>query len=82
MFRGDSNADASSPIIHFSLEVDDIDTLRDQLVRRGIAVSEKNLGSDNSWQCHCTDPNGISIEFHQYTPASLQLTGGIAEVNW
>jgi hypothetical protein len=30
----------------------------------------------------CTDPNGIFIELQQYTPRSMQLVGGICEVDY
>jgi len=46
------------------------------LRRRDITVTEKKLGVDHTWMATCHDPNGIFIEFHQYTEDSLQLRGG------
>jgi len=28
------------------------------------------------------DPDGVNIEFHQYTENSSQVVGGTVEVNW
>lgn len=67
---------------HLCLETDDLDTLRDRLVAAGITCTETKLGIDHSWQFWCKDPDGNDLEFHQYTPESLQLTGGTAEVDW
>jgi glyoxylase I family protein len=62
------------PIWHFCLEVDDIDTEIDNLRRHGIEITQKELGKDFSWQAWFKDPNGVDIEFHQYTPQSTQIT--------
>jgi catechol 2,3-dioxygenase-like lactoylglutathione lyase family enzyme len=64
--------EAQYPIRHFCLEVADMDALRTQLVSRGHDVTDKTLGHDGSWQCWVTDPNGVKIEFHQYTAQSAQ----------
>lgn len=69
-------------ITHFCLEVADIDVLRETLTAKGIKVTEKKLGADQSWQAWCKDPDGIDIEFHQYTPRSTQLTGEKCVVDW
>lgn len=63
------------PLRHLCLEVDDLDALRARLIAHGAEVTEKKLGADRSWQAWTHDPAGVSIEFHQYTPASSQLTG-------
>lgn len=69
-------------ITHFCLEVGNIDAMRERLLERGVEVTEKKLGADHSWQIWCKDPDGTSIEFHQYTPESTQLTGMACLVNW
>ncbi len=33
------------------------------------------MGADRSRQMWTQDPDGVRIEFHQYTPGSCQLTG-------
>ncbi len=69
-------------IPHFCLEVEDIQTMHDVLVARDVAVTAPKFGADQSWQIWCKDPDGIDIEFHQYTDASSQLTGKNCLVNW
>ena len=76
VFKQDGiNAEAKSPLLHFCLEVDDIDKTRQEIISAGYEVKEKSLGGDRSWQIWVTDPAGIKVEFHQYTKDSCQLTG-------
>ena len=76
VFQADSlEASDRHPIRHLCLQVDDMDALRRNLVSGGAEVTGKTLGADHSWQMWTTDPNGVRIEFHQYTPESCQLTG-------
>lgn len=63
-------------IRHLCLEVDDLDQLAQRLAGHGYETTKKCLGADHSWQMWVTDPSGVKIEFHQYTPESSQLTGG------
>ncbi len=64
----------SRPLLqHFCLEVDDIDQIINCLKEANIEVSEKELFVDNTWQAWTKDPNGVSIEFHQYTQNSCQM---------
>jgi lactoylglutathione lyase/glyoxylase I family protein len=69
-------------IHHFCLEVENIDALREKLLARGIAVTPKKLGCDQSWQCWCKDPDGTELEFQQYTPQSSQFTKTDCVVDW
>ena len=69
-------------IKHFAIEVDDIDATYAQLKMHHIDVTEKELAKDNQWMVTCTDPNGIFIELQQYTPQSMQLVGGVCEVDY
>jgi catechol 2,3-dioxygenase-like lactoylglutathione lyase family enzyme len=69
-------------IVHICLETDDIDEAIRTLTGKGVPCTPKKLGSDHSWQSWIKDPDGNSIELHHYTPDSLQLKGGVAEVNW
>ncbi len=76
VFRQDDvQARAQAPIGHVCLEVDDIDQVIGRLKSLGCEASAKQLGGDRSWQSWTTDPSGVRIEFHQYTPQSCQLTG-------
>jgi lactoylglutathione lyase/glyoxylase I family protein len=69
-------------IHHLCLEVDDLDALRDALVRRGMAVTAKKKGCDQTWQFWCKDPDGTDVEFQQYTAQSSQFTRTPCIVNW
>ena len=69
-------------INHMAIEVEDMDGLIGRIRSHGVDIGEKNLGADHSWQVWVTDPNGVRIEFHEYTPKSMQLVGGTCVVNW
>jgi catechol 2,3-dioxygenase-like lactoylglutathione lyase family enzyme len=73
---------AKSAIAHFCLETDDIDAAKKRLKDFGVSSTEKKLGCDNTWQIWFQDPNGIDIEFHQYTKDSSQMTGKSVEIDW
>jgi catechol 2,3-dioxygenase-like lactoylglutathione lyase family enzyme len=83
IFKADPAAEIRSQRIHHvCLEVDDIDALRDALMKRGVMVTPKKLGCDQTWQCWCKDPDGTEVEFQQYTPKSSQLTRINCIVDW
>lgn len=83
VFHTDSAPSGPAKLItHFCLEVEDITAMHARLVEAGIAVKDKLLGADHSWQIWCKDPDGVDIEFHQYTSESTQLTGRDCHVNW
>ena len=69
-------------IHHLCLEVDDLDALRDELVRRGVTVTAKKQGCDQTWQFWCKDPDGTDVEFQQYTTQSSQFTRTPCIVDW
>lgn len=69
-------------INHLALETDDIDEVIENLRANGFEATDKKLGIDKTWQSWTKDPNGVSIEFHQYTDESLQFKGGVCEVDW
>jgi lactoylglutathione lyase/glyoxylase I family protein len=78
-------ADASSGVAqigHLCLEVDDIQALRKHFDEIDLKHTEPKLGADNSWQMWITDPDGTSIELHQYTAKSTQFTGEDCIVTW
>lgn len=62
-------------INHFCLEVENLESVKATLSERGVSISEKNLGADNSWQAWITDPSGVRIELMQYSHESSQFTG-------
>lgn len=76
IFRADKADSLPGNVIkHLCLETDDIDAVRAKLIQNGVAAGEKKMGADNSWQFWIKGPDGIDIEFHQYTPESSQKTG-------
>ena len=62
--------------------MDDIDAAYNALKSANIKVSEKEFATDRQWMITCTDPNGIFIELQQYTENSMQLIGGVCEVDY
>ena len=69
-------------IRHFAIEVESVDETRAVLMSKGVEVTEKMMGVDNTLMITCHDPNGNFIEFHQYTGNSLQKHGGVCEVDY
>ena len=59
---------------HICLEVDSIKKLEKRLAAKNWKHTEPRLGADNCWQMWTEDPDGVRIEFHEYTKASTQLT--------
>ena len=61
---------------HLALVVEDIHGAREELSAKGIAIDkEPSFGMEGTWQMWIHDPDGNKIEFMQYTPDSMQLTG-------
>ena len=67
---------------HFCLETDSLEGLRKTLLERGYAPGEIKMGADQSPQFWMKDPNGMDLEFQQYTEKSSQIIGADVEVNW
>jgi len=53
------------------IEVEDVESVRKTLLKKGVEVSEKRLDADHTWMVTCHEPNGIFIEFLEYTKNSL-----------
>lgn len=69
-------------ISHFAIEVEDVEAVRNTLVGKGVEVTEKRLGGDNTWMVTCHDPNGIFLEFHEYSAESMQKIGGTCVIDY
>jgi len=78
----EDRSEVKGGITHLCLEVEDIEHVRSALLAAGVVVTEKKLGADHSWQAWCKDPDGIDLEFHEYTPQSTQRTGKTCIVDW
>ncbi|NDV62162.1 VOC family protein [Puniceicoccales bacterium CK1056] len=81
VFKGKPDA-AEGAIRHVALEVDDIESVLEDVAKAGFPVGEKKMGADLSWQAWLEDPNGVKIELHEYTSESSQLTGRDCVVDW
>ncbi len=80
VFQNDSIPAEAGAIRHICLETDDIDQIIQQVKSRGWKIGEKQMGADHSWQVWLQAPDGVDIEFHQYTPQSCQKTGEACHV--
>ena len=78
----ESAEERPSRIRHLCFEVEDMDCAMQVLKEKGVPHTEKKLGGDNTWQIWLKDPDGIDIEFHQYTEKSSQKTGTPCPVDW
>lgn len=65
--------------VHLCLQVDDIQKHYEEFKSRGgVPHSEPKFAMDHSWQFWTNDPDGNPIEFHQFTPESMQIVGNPA----
>jgi glyoxylase I family protein len=69
-------------IDHLCFEVEDIDAAVAHVRSRGVAITDKKLGVDQTWQAWVTDPNGVRIELFEYTDRSAQFVGGDRVADW
>lgn len=67
---------------HFCLETEDIRALHQELTEQGYAPRELKMGVDGTWQFWMNDPDGLALEFQEYTENSAQFTKADVEVNW
>ncbi len=58
---------------HLSLEVTALADYRQELVDKGVTVTEISQGMDNSLQAWLKDPDGNDIELMEYTFRSMQI---------
>lgn len=57
---------------HLCFEVQDLEGTRDELIQKGVSVTEVKVGMDHSKQAWVKDPDGNDIELMEYTPQSKQ----------
>jgi hypothetical protein len=72
----------SGNLSHFCLETDSVEATRKRLADFGYQPGPIKTGVDQSHQFWINDPNGIAMEFHEYTAQSSQKTGKDVEVDW
>ena len=82
VFQTENMPAGKSALTHYCFETDNIEQAHNYLCSVGISTSEINKGCDSTLQFWFEDPNGIAMEFHQYTYESSQLTGKSVEIDW
>ena len=65
----------TNPIDHLCFEVDSIDSVNAAVAAAGYTPGEKKMGAGHAYQAWLTDPDGVRIELHEYTPDCCQKTG-------
>ncbi|KAF0096085.1 MAG: Glyoxalase/bleomycin resistance protein/dioxygenase [Puniceicoccaceae bacterium 5H] len=65
----------SHVLFHFCLECEDLKATRQKLLDAGYAPGEIIMPKDNTYQFWVKDPNGMGVEFQEYTKDSCQFTG-------
>jgi len=80
--RAEAGTGPATRIDHLCLEVEDIDAAVAHVRGMGVAITDKKLGVDETWQAWVTDPNGVRIELFQYTDRSAQFVGGDRVADW
>ena len=78
----DELEDKPSLMRHLCLEVEDLERTIAEIRTKGWEITDKKLGSDNSWQAWIADPSGVQIELMEYTQQSSQFTGNPCIVDW
>jgi len=74
--------DDRNQINHFCLEVESIDAAVEHIGSKGVEVTSKRLGCDNTYQAWLRDSNNVPIELIEYTDRSAQFAGGDRVANW
>jgi lactoylglutathione lyase/glyoxylase I family protein len=81
-----SHADAPFPTLgainHFCLEVNSIDEAIAHIRAKGVEITDKKYGVDDTWQAWIKGPSGERIELFEYTPKSAQFVGGDRIADW
>ncbi len=82
VFEAKGTGGDNPQILHMCFETDDIKGFKKMLDSKHIKTTEIKLGVDNSYQFWVKDPDGIDIEFLEYTKDSSQFTRKNAEMDW
>lgn len=67
---------------HFCFEVNSIDEAIKVIRAKGIEITDKKYGVDDTWQAWNKGPSGERIELFEYTEKSAQFTGGDRTPDW
>ncbi len=80
--KSETSFEERNQINHVCLEVHSLDAAIAALRDKGISITDKKLGVDETWQAWTADPNGVKIELFEYTEQSAQFRGGDRVANW
>ncbi len=69
-------------INHFCFEVTSMDEAIKQIRAKGVEVTDKKYGVDDTWQAWTKGPSGERIELFEYTAKSAQFVGGDRVADW
>ncbi len=69
-------------INHFCFEVTSIDQAIAEIRAKGVVVTDKKYGVDDTWQAWINGPSGERIELFEYTAKSAQFVGGDRVADW
>jgi len=67
---------------HFCLETESLEALHQKLIAKGYTPGEIKMAADHTAQFWMDDPNGMALEFQEYSEKSAQRTGNPVEVDW
>ena len=81
-FNADAPLTPLGQVNHFCFEVANLDAAIAHIRSRGISVTDKKYGVDDTWQAWLADPSGTRIELFEYTPKSAQFVGGDRMPDW
>jgi catechol 2,3-dioxygenase-like lactoylglutathione lyase family enzyme len=60
--KGESRFEETNQINHICFETDDLDGFIAHVKAQGVAITEKKLGVDHTWQAWLADPSGVKLE--------------------
>ena len=80
--KAESSFAESNQINHICLEVHSLDEAIAAIRAKGVEITDKSFGVDETWQAWTADPNGVKIELFEYTDKSAQFIGGDRVANW
>lgn len=80
--KPESSFAESNQINHICLEVHSLDEAIASIRSKGVEITDKKFGVDDTWQAWTADPNGVKIELFEYTEESAQFVGGDRVANW
>ena len=81
-FNADAPLTPLGQVNHFCFEVANIDAAIAHIRGKGVNVTDKKYGVDDTWQAWLADPSGSRIELFEYTTKSAQFVGGDRTPDW